>query len=181
VRTKLYEREPNFWGWMTKYYDYENATVEVGKILLGDRMLRNDDEGDDVKQLQTNLIRLGYSCGAYGADGDFGDATELALMEFQRDHGLDDDGIYGPKSHEAMDAAIAKLEKPVEVPKNVKIEGGQCWVRSEPDTSNNKNRMGIARRDTTWEFAGQIAENGWLSIKYEGKIGWVSDMYGRLT
>ena len=30
------------------------------------------DKGDAVKTMQTMLIKLGYSCGKYGADGDFG-------------------------------------------------------------------------------------------------------------
>ena len=31
--------------------------------------LRKGDSGDEVKQLQQNLIKLGYNCGAAGADG----------------------------------------------------------------------------------------------------------------
>ena len=42
-------------------------------------------EGNDVKELQSLLIQAGYSCGSYGADGDFGDATENAVRELQKD------------------------------------------------------------------------------------------------
>lgn len=180
VKTKLYSRKPTFWGLMTKYFDYENTSVEPTEVLLGDRILRDGCEGDDVKQLQTNLIRLGYDCGKWGADGDFGDATELALLDFQRDRGLEDDGEYGPKSHEAMEKALAALGKPVEDPKRVKIVGGQCWVRSEPDKSNPKNRLFVAKEGTIHTFAGSISDGGWLEIVTDNSKAWVSDKYGKL-
>lgn len=44
--------------------------------------LGKGDEGAEVKQLQENLIKLGYSCGSWGADGDFGNATEQAVIKF---------------------------------------------------------------------------------------------------
>jgi len=37
------------------------------------------DEGSRVKDLQQKLISLGYSCGSWGADGDFGSATQVAV------------------------------------------------------------------------------------------------------
>lgn len=59
--------------------------------------LRRGDRGDQVKTVQK----------AVGAkvDGNFGGGTEAAVRVFQRDHGLTPDGIVGPKSWEAIDAA----------------------------------------------------------------------------
>jgi len=37
------------------------------------------DEGSRVQDLQQKLISLGYSCGSWGADGDFGSATQGAV------------------------------------------------------------------------------------------------------
>lgn len=48
--------------------------------LIYTRLLKRGSTGDDVKELQKALIDLGYSCGSYGADGDFGRATENAVM-----------------------------------------------------------------------------------------------------
>lgn len=62
------------------------------------RILKRGMTGADVKAMQKGLIKAGYSCGSCGADGDFGANTEAALMEFQRDHGLEVDGEYGPLS-----------------------------------------------------------------------------------
>ena len=40
-----------------------------------DTILNMGDRGAAVKTMQEKLIMLGYSCGNYGADGDFGDDT----------------------------------------------------------------------------------------------------------
>lgn len=41
-----------------------------------------------MKTLQAALIAYGFSCGAAGADGDFGGGTETALKRFQTKYGL---------------------------------------------------------------------------------------------
>lgn len=177
VRTKLNNRKPNYWGWMTKYFDY--GATQVSETKPGDRMLRNGCEGEDVKALQTNLIRLGYSCGRWGADGDFGDATEMAVEKFQRDHGLEIDGVYGPKSHNALEKAIVALNTPVESPTKVKIVGGDCWIR---DTSNTKGaRLGVAHDGDTYDYCGKTSENGWNQIVYKNTKAWVSGKYSEVV
>ncbi|MGX8705599.1 MAG: CHAP domain-containing protein [bacterium] len=65
---------------------------DVVAVKLDDRVLVNGCEGDDVKEMQKALIALCYSCGSYGADGEFGDCTEIALRAFQTGHGLEVDG-----------------------------------------------------------------------------------------
>lgn len=177
VKTKLSSRKPNFWGLMTKYFDYENADVTYEEPELGERILRNGMEGEDVKEMQSNLITLGYDLGKWGADGDFGDATEIALMRFQRDHGCDDDGEYGPITHKAMIAALT-AQKPSEAPRIVRIVGGDCWVRSAPNTSGN--RLGVAKAGSSLIYGGQTADNGWNLVEFENQNGWVSGKYSRL-
>lgn len=176
VRTRLYDRNPDFWGIMDKYFDYGNADYVPAEPDLGDIVLRNGmEDRADVKEMQTHLMTLGYDLGKYGADGDFGDMTEQAVECFQRDHGCKVDGEYGPETHAAMLKALEALNKPVKNPKRVKIEGGQCWIRSEPSTDGEK--MGLAKRDSVYEYAGETAVNGWLKIDK----GWVSGKYGKLV
>lgn len=66
------------------------------------------DSGSAVKTLQTNLITLGYSCGASGADGDFGANTEAAVKAFQRDNGLTMDGLAGEKTQAKIKELLKK-------------------------------------------------------------------------
>lgn len=61
-------------------------------------MLAKGDKGQSVRVLQRLLIGSGYSCGGYGADGDFGSGTEWSVKRFQEESGLDADGIVGEKT-----------------------------------------------------------------------------------
>lgn len=178
VETKLYSRKPDFWGLMTRYFDY--GEVRPQSLHLGDRPLQNGCEGEDVKELQTDLIRLGYDCGRWGADGDFGDGTEVALKDFQRDCGLEDDGICGKKTCAALEKALAKLDAAPTKPRLVEIRGGRCYVRDEPNKSGKP--LGVVHDGEKLAWLGEInAETGWLKVDYEGRAGWVSGKYGRLT
>ena len=178
VETKLYSRKPDFWGLMTKYFDY--GEVKPQRLRLGDRTLKDGCEGDDVKELQTDLIRLGYDCGRWGADGDFGDGTELALKAFQRDHGLTDDGVCGPKTCAALEKALAKDEAPAQKPRLVEIRGGKCYVRDAPNKSGKA--LGVAHEGDRLTWLGRTDEaTGWLAVDYHGRAGWVSGKYGKLV
>ena len=144
----------------------------------GDRFLQNGSKGEDVKQLQTNLIRLGYDCGRWGADGDFGDATESALEAFQRDHELKITGIYDASTISALEAAIQAFDEPAKDPVKVKIVGGNCYVRTEPNTSGRK--LGVAKSGSVYNYCGKTSENGWNMINYNGNFAWVSGKYSKL-
>ncbi|MGM0877004.1 MAG: peptidoglycan-binding domain-containing protein [Bacillota bacterium] len=54
------------------------------------------DSGAFVRDIQQELIKAGYRLSRYGADGEFGEETENAVMKFQRDHNLSVDGLVGP-------------------------------------------------------------------------------------
>ena len=70
--------------------------------------LRKGSRGEYVTLLQTKLIQQGYDLAPYGADGSYGNKTVEVVKAFQRDHGLSDDGICGPKTWEAVNAGIAE-------------------------------------------------------------------------
>ncbi len=65
--------------------------------------------GTDVRDMQRKLIALGYSCGAAGADGSFGQGTYNAVCNFQRDHGLSVDGIIGPATRAKINTAYSNI------------------------------------------------------------------------
>lgn len=58
------------------------------------RILRIGAVGDDVIELQSAIINLGYKPGAI--DGIFGTKTASAVIQFQKDNGLVSDGLVGP-------------------------------------------------------------------------------------
>lgn len=63
---------------------------------LSFRVIRRGDKGEDVKAMQILLNGRDCSVGKWGADGDYGPATEAALKAFQRRNDLDPDGEAGP-------------------------------------------------------------------------------------
>ena len=180
VRTRLSSRKPNYWGWMDRYFDYGEA-APAAALHLGARLLRNGSEGDDVRELQAALIELGYSCGLWGMDGEFGDATELAVRSFQDDAGLDIDGLVGPLTTAALEAALAASQPrpPEDTPKKVTITGGDCFVRSTPSTAGGI--LGVARAGSVLPYGGETSASGWHRVAHQSRQGWVSGLYGRLS
>ncbi len=70
--------------------------------------LREGSKGEQVKQLQNALVRLGFMTQAQmnTGPGTFGPRTDSALRAFQRSQDLAVDGIYGPKSQAALRRAL---------------------------------------------------------------------------
>lgn len=64
------------------------------------RELRQPRQGNDVLQLQRELLEAGFDPGPL--DGKFGPKTEAAVRAYQRARGLKPDGIVGPKTRSAL-------------------------------------------------------------------------------
>ena len=81
-----------------------SRSLDEAKWKLGDRTLRLDPKvlmrGDDVAQLQSRLVEMGFNCGR--VDGIFGPLTESAVKEFQKSVGSKIDGQCGPSTVMAM-------------------------------------------------------------------------------
>jgi len=67
-------------------------------------VLTRGSTGEHVRKLQEMLKSLGFDIGP--TDGDFGARTESAVMRFQRQAGLLDDGIVGPITWRALEDAL---------------------------------------------------------------------------
>jgi peptidoglycan L-alanyl-D-glutamate endopeptidase CwlK len=63
-------------------------------------VLLQGSSGSDVAKLQAQLQELGFSPGLI--DGNFGPATEAAVLAFQKSMGLLADGIAGPRTQGAL-------------------------------------------------------------------------------
>jgi len=68
--------------------------------------------GNRCKELQEKLIALGYNCGGYGADNNFGQGTYDSLIQFQKDNGLIVDGLAGNNTFNKLDELINKKSQP---------------------------------------------------------------------
>lgn len=93
---------------------------------INNDVLSIGDTGEDVRELQEWLVKLGYNVGSKGPDGDFGSKTYAAVIDFQRKHDLDDDGIVGPLTKKAIKEAIDMMDENVIIPEveELKLEAG---------------------------------------------------------
>lgn len=102
------------------YYGYPNYSGSVNAsdagtdipVSTSDGSLSIGMTGAAVETMQKMLIKLGYSCGSSGADGDFGNNTLAALKKFQTENGLTVDGVYGPKSKAKLTELYTAATKP---------------------------------------------------------------------
>ena len=134
--------------------------------------LKRGDCGDSVRQMQLMLIAQDYSCGRWGADGEFGRNTENALKLYQAEHDLTPDGICGPDTWAKLEEYAAGDPDPVEPELGyVTVKAGSWRIRSGPGTQYGTVgfvRAGDKLRRTNEE------ETGWLGVMYEGCPEWIS-------
>ncbi len=96
--TKVTAGKWTHWGELAGV-DYNSQFIIHNSELKNDgktrQMIRKGSKGEDVRQCQEILERLGYDLGRWGVDGDFGKDTLAAVKAFQQDRGLVVDGIVG--------------------------------------------------------------------------------------
>lgn len=100
-------------GGSAEWNKFKNRLSGDNSVTVEPRSLSKGDSGSAVEEMQKMLIACGYSCGKWGADGDWGSATDQAVLAFQKDHGLSVDGVYGPKTKAALTAEYAKKNEKV--------------------------------------------------------------------
>ncbi|MDQ3822936.1 MAG: peptidoglycan-binding protein [Actinomycetota bacterium] len=79
---------------------HENAIDDDDDVVIRD--LSRGDSGQDVEALQAILEKRGYTLGEDGVDGAFGRVTEAFVVHFQWRHGLNTDGVVGPRTRAAL-------------------------------------------------------------------------------
>ena len=94
-------------AWRPRWEDEaEDAAAPTPEKQPGEavrlRLLCRGAAGEDVRAMQLLLIGRGCSCGPCGADGELGPDTQGALKRFQRQRGLEADGLCGEKTWAAL-------------------------------------------------------------------------------
>lgn len=77
----------------------DTATIHYSVRLP---LLKPGMESEAVRSMQHLLLAKGYEMPRYGADGDFGEETENALLLFQEDMNLEPDAKCGPATWSAL-------------------------------------------------------------------------------
>ena len=123
--------------------------------------LRAGMTGTDVKQLQENLIQLGYLTGK--ADGVYGVKTVAAVRAFQKANGLTSDGVAGKATQQLLYGGNAKAaEKATPTP-------------AAKNTDTAEISSGTLKRGSTGSevrtLQNKLIELGYLTGKADGVFG----------
>lgn len=149
--------------------DTWRALVEASRSL-GDRRLYLTDpmlRGDDVRDLQRRLNRLGFDAGY--EDGVFGPQTVEAVREFQLNVGLRVDGIVGGevvaairrlhRRHQSAPAAsVREREALRSAPPRPSLAGARILLDPGhgPDDPGWEAPDGTCEHEVTWEIANRV-------------------------
>ena len=141
--------------------------VEAG-WRLGDRVLylkAPHMRGDDVMALQTRLIALGFA--TEREDGILGRNTDDAIRAFQREYGLAEDGLVGPRTLQALwglrvdrPATAAGLREEL---KRTETSLHGTLVVVDPghggDDRGHRGERGLHEADVCWDLATRVARD----------------------
>jgi peptidoglycan hydrolase-like protein with peptidoglycan-binding domain len=83
-----------------KIKDYNNSRMNVYKL---------GDKGPAIIDIQMKLHSIGYPLGSKGVDGYFGISTKRAVLAFQKDNKLDEDGVVGGETWKNLLASTYNL------------------------------------------------------------------------
>jgi len=108
--------------------------LEEARWRLGDRVLSYSAGhmliGDDALALQRRLTDMGFAAGR--VDGIFGPDTDHAVRDFQRNVGLESDGVCGPATLRALD----RLNRTVSGGAPEELREQQVLARQQTGTSD---------------------------------------------
>lgn len=144
------------------------AELQEAFFVLGDRVLyakKPPIRGDDVVTLQQRLNGLGFDSGR--EDGIYGRNTAAAVRLFQKEYGVSEDGIFGPRTHAALlglridvsrTAAILReelrrVERSGIHETSIAIDAGH----GGPDPGEI-GRAGLSESEVCWDLATRLAE-----------------------
>lgn len=177
VRTKLSATKWTHWyklHWLT----YTDGEVEATEHVLGDRVLGYGYTGEDVRQLQTYLLSLGYDLGSYGADSEYGNITARAVKNLQEATGVLANGIYTAETHAALMSLLGDVtsdtddEPEAESSGTLTVTGNTVNVRQGPGT-----QFGIITVVKKNDKLAQVDSTGWSLVLVNGQAGWISAKY----
>ena len=143
-----------------------------------DAALKKGSKGQAVLDLQKDLIARNYTLDK--ADGDFGKKTHVAVMAFQKDAGLVQDGVVGTKTKNALKTIKVfslKLDGNKKVSTNFKVKEFKCNDGSDSviiDTNFVETKLQAIRN----HFKTTVTINSaYRTPSYNKRIGGASSSY----
>lgn len=100
------------YGYARPAYSEQATTPQPGNSsnTITYSLIKKGSKGNLVRIAQEKLMQKGYKLPKYGADGYFGDETEQAVKQLQRDSGLSQDGIIGKNTWGVLNSDFHRPE-----------------------------------------------------------------------
>ena len=193
IRTQSYWNYP--WNCVLRYLGNNSASSSTSSgqstntstsATVVSTNIRKGSKGAKVKELQDNLIKLGYDLSPYGADGDYGNVTFEAVKKFQEDHNLDVDGVVGKNTRAAIEEALkekdSKTEESSETKKDfakgdiVHFKGGMHYGSAKAE-KGTEAKAGQAKITLIFKSAGSKHPYHLVRVAGGGSnvYGWVDE------
>lgn len=167
--------------------------IALSKNIQTYSTLAKGSTGPKVKSLQKKLLQIGYYLESYGADGDYGDATAIAVRKFQKDNSLAVDGIAGPNTLVAIDKVLPIVQQEQKVianrlrqaqPKDFSVQPIINWAENERNYTEKdsltdlNDKIKNAGDDNYTKYSQEVDALGVFSAQVQGQpwcATWVTD------
>ncbi len=144
--------------------DGKNNTT-VAPAVKEHKTLRKGDSGNEVKEMQKDLIALGFGgIESLSATGKFGTVTKRCVVAFQTLTGLAADGICGPLTWGMIDKLLAYPQTKAKATTDV-------YYRVGPGSGYKS--LGVIKQGTAVTYT--VPLNNWIYIP--AKKGWSKALY----
>ncbi|MAT68652.1 MAG: hypothetical protein CMJ58_03935 [Planctomycetaceae bacterium] len=104
-----------------RHFTSQDSSSEKAAEGAGPQTLASGAAGDLVEALQRTLNARSKPSPGLSVDGDFGPATQAAVMAFQRSHDLPDDGVVDAATWQALGALVTD-EQPMPPPEEINTQ-----------------------------------------------------------
>ncbi|MCE4550680.1 peptidoglycan-binding protein [Xanthomonas hortorum] len=122
--------------WNQGHHQESGARQAQASTHAGNGTLRQGDHNPDVGKMQQDLNRLGVrdaQGNRLAEDGRFGDNTREAVVAFQKQHGLQPDGVVGRQTQAALSALPAQTQPHAGQTQQAAPKGPSLNDASHPD------------------------------------------------
>ncbi|ETC89977.1 peptidoglycan-binding protein [Xanthomonas hortorum] len=153
--------------WNQGHHQESGARQAQASTHAGNGTLRQGDHNPDVGKMQQDLNRLGVrdaQGNRLAEDGRFGDNTREAVIAFQKQHGLQPDGVVGRNTQAALSALPAQAQTQAGQTQQAAPKGPSLNDASHPDhalhTAIRSRLPSVISNETAAHVTLQAKQNG---------------------
>ena len=169
------------WTWdefKNKLLKYRNTKTDTKITIINDTPVSTNKS---IKEMQQMLIKLGYNCGAAGADGILGTNTKKAIKAFQKDNQLIVDGICGPKTEKVLLQKYNKFQEVKDYAQSFDKNIAKTYITTSKlnlrSTANfNGSITTVIPKNATVTCYGYYT-NEWYYVTYNGYTGFCNKQW----